>query len=81
MEANGQLSPAQAEAIVDALIDQFGTGAYPKVSVTEVDAETWRISWRTMQTDHPPMSSEEWLEWLTRRVGTMTPERLETSEG
>ncbi len=81
MEQQGKLSAEQAEAVVDELIEQFGPGAYPKVSVTEVGDGTWRIQWRTMETDHPAMSPDQWRDWLRQRVGSIAPERLETSEG
>ena len=81
MEKEGKLSAEQAEGVVEELIEQFGPGAYPKVTVEEVEDHKWRIQWREMETIAPPMTARQWTDWLRRRVGSMTPERLETSEG
>jgi hypothetical protein len=76
-----KLTAAQAEGIVDELIEAFGLGAYPKVSVTEVAPGRWRIRWRSMEAEVAEMANAQWEDWLRRRVGSITPERLETSEG
>jgi hypothetical protein len=76
-----RLSAAQAQGIVDELIEAFGLGAYPKVTVSEVAPGRWRISWREMEDEAPAMTKTQWEQWLRRRVGSITPERLETSEG
>lgn len=80
MEAE-TLTAEQAEGVVDELIEAFGPGAYPKVSVTEVAPGTWRIQWRSMEVRTSAMTADEWRDWLRRRVGSIAPERLETSEG
>lgn len=76
-----KLTAEQAEGVVDELIERFGPGAYPKVSVTEVAQGTWRIRWRAMDVEAPAMTAEKWSDWLRERVGSIAPERLETSEG
>lgn len=81
MEQAETLTAQQAEGIVDELIEMFGPGAYPKVKVTEVADGTWRVQWRLMEVEVRAMTVEAWRDWLRRRVGSITPERLETSEG
>lgn len=80
-ESKAKLTAEEAEGVVDQLIAQFGHGAYPKVTVAEVSPSKWRIQWREMETESEPMSAKQWRNWLRRRVGSIAPERLETSEG
>jgi hypothetical protein len=75
------LSPEAAQAVVDELIQAFGLGAYPKVEVRLIAPGRWRIRWRSMEAEEPAMTATEWEEWLRRCVGSISPARLETSEG
>lgn len=81
MEDEPKLNPEDAEAVVDELIQNFGPGAFPKVNVSEVSPGKWRIEWRAMKVTAAAMTSTQWTEWLRQRVGSIAPERLETSEG
>ncbi|MEN9577774.1 MAG: hypothetical protein RJA70_783 [Pseudomonadota bacterium] len=81
MDRQAKLTAEEAEGVVDQLIEQFGHGSYPKVSVAEVSPSKWRIQWRDMQMESVPMSAKQWRNWLRKRVGSIAPERLETSEG
>lgn len=80
-QESDKLSAKAAEGIVDELIESFGLGAYPKVKVTEIAPGRWRIAWREMEAEAPAMTKSQWEQWLRRRVGSISPERLETSEG
>jgi hypothetical protein len=75
------LTPLEAEAVVDELIEAYGLGAYPKVTVTEAAPGRWRIEWRSMEVEAAAMTATEWSEWLRRRVGSISPEKLTTTGG
>ena len=79
--AESQLTAKQAQAFVEQLVEQYGYGAYPEVTVSAVDNGTWEVGWRGMSESVPPMTEGQWQEWLRNKVGSLTPERLETSEG
>jgi hypothetical protein len=75
------LTTAQAEAVVDELIETYGLGAYPKVTVHEISPGRWRVEWRSMNIETAAMTATEWTEWLRRRVGSISPEKLTTTAG
>jgi hypothetical protein len=75
------LTAAQAEAVVDELIESYGLGAYPKVSVKEYSPGRWRIEWRSMEIETAAMTSTQWTEWLRHRVGSISPEKLTNTAG
>ena len=79
--AESQLTAKQAQAFVEQLVEQYGYGAYPEVKVTDEDYGTWLVTWRGMSDHVTPMTAEQWQNWLRAKVGSITPERLETSEG
>lgn len=76
-----KLNPAQAEAVVDDLIQTYGLGAYPKVKVSALPSGDWEVRWdgRSMTTE--PMTAKKWAAWLRRQIGSISPHRLETLEG
>lgn len=76
-----RLTAQQAEAVVDELIETYGLGAYPKVVVTETTPGRWRIQWRAMEVETPAMTAAQWSDWLRRRVGSISPEKLTTTAG
>jgi hypothetical protein len=75
------LTAGQAEAVVDDLIETYGLGAYPKVVVTETAPGRWRVEWRGMEVEVAAMSAPQWTEWLRRRVGSISPEKLTNTAG
>jgi hypothetical protein len=74
------LTPHEAEAVVDARIEQFGLGALPRVSVTALADGTWRVRWDHLERTVAPMTSDTWYGWLEENVGSLDAGDLETTE-
>ena len=80
MSDSDLLSPHEAEAIVDARIQQFGLGALPRVEVVTQADGTWRVRWDERESVVPPMTREAWRAWLEENVGSLDAGDLETTE-
>ena len=76
----GVVSPREAEAVVDDLIDRFGTGAIPKVVVVPLDDGLWRVTWEEIARVVAPMDMTAWRAWLEENVGSLDPGDLGTTE-
>jgi hypothetical protein len=74
------LTPREAEAVVEARIEQFGLGALPRVSVTELADGTWRVCWEHLESTIAPMTQDAWQAWLEENVGSLDAGDLETTE-
>jgi hypothetical protein len=74
------LTAAEAEAIVEHRIQEFGLGALPQMTIAEREGR-WHICWEGRKRVTSPMSEAEWLEWLETYVGEVSPERLGSNEG
>ena len=74
------LTAAEAEAVISDLMETYGLGALPSVSVTEVAPATWRVIWEDQSANVAPMNSDAWHQWLEANIVSLAPERLETSE-
>jgi hypothetical protein len=74
------LTPHEAEAVIDARIEQFGLGALPRVEVTELADGTWRVRWEDLERTVAPMTQGAWCAWLEENVGSLDAGDLETTE-
>ena len=74
------LSTREAEAVIDARIEQFGLEALPHVTVTELDNGMWRVRWDDLERTVAPMSEDEWHAWLEENVGSLDAGDLITTE-
>ena len=74
------LTPREAEAVVEERIEQFGLGALPKVTVSELPDRTWRVRWDDLERIVPPMDAAAWHAWLEENVGSLDAGDLETTE-
>jgi hypothetical protein len=81
MSTGRTLSPRQAAAVVEERIEQFGLGALPSVSVTELADGTWSVRWESLERTVAPMNLEAWTAWLEEYVGSLDAGSLDTSEG
>ncbi|MGE5089732.1 MAG: hypothetical protein ACM3QY_11450 [Candidatus Levyibacteriota bacterium] len=80
MDHGAKLSPLQAEAVVAERIEQFGTGALPRVEVSGLADGRWRVRWEHNERIVEPMSGEAWRAWLEQNVGSLDAGDLETTE-
>ena len=80
MSESRMLSTQEAEAVVEARIDQFGLGALPRVSVTELEDGRWRVRWDNLERIVVPMSPDAWYAWLEANVGSLDAGDLVTTE-
>ena len=80
MAENSVLTPREAEAVVEDRIENFGLGALPRVTVTELDDGSWRVRWDRMESVVAPMTNEAWRAWLRQNVGSLDAGDLETTE-
>jgi hypothetical protein len=80
MSERSALTPREAEAVIEERIEQFGLGALPRVSVTELDDGQWRVRWEHLECVVAPMSQDAWHAWLERNVGSLDAGDLETTE-
>jgi hypothetical protein len=80
MDAGRLLTAHEAEAVVDSLIERFGLGALPHVSVADADNGTWRVRWDYLERIVRPMTAEAWHNWLEENVGSLDAGDLETTE-
>lgn len=74
------LTPREAQAVVEELIEQFGLGALPVVSVTECDNHQWLVRWDHQESMIAPMTGEQWHAWLKEFVGPLDAADLVTTE-
>jgi hypothetical protein len=74
------LTPREAEAVVDELIEQFGLGALPHVNVTALADGTWQVRWQHLERTLRPMTKAAWAAWLEENVGSLDAGDLETTE-
>lgn len=81
VSAGRPLTTRQAAAVVADRIEQFGLGALPSVSVTELDDGSWSVRWECLERTVAPMDIEAWTAWLEENVGPLDAESLDTSEG
>ncbi len=80
MGENRLLTPREAEAVVENRIEQFGLGALPRVSVTELADGSWRVCWEHLERTVAPMTQDAWHAWLEENVGSLDAGDLETTE-
>ena len=80
MNDNRVLTPQEAEAVIEARIEQFGLGALPRVKVTELADGTWRVRWEDLERAVAPMTQDAWCAWLEENVGSLDAGDLETTE-
>ena len=80
MNQKSVLTPQEAEAVVEDRIEQFGLGALPRVSVTELTDGTWRVRWDRLERVVAPMTRDAWRVWLEENVGSLDAGDLETTE-
>ena len=80
MSESRLLSTCEAEAVVEARIEQFGLGALPHVSVTALDDGKWRVRWDNLERIVVPMSPEAWYGWLEENIGSLDAGDLVTTE-
>lgn len=80
MSEKSILTPREAEAVIEDRIELFGTGALPRVNVTELADGSWRVQWDRLESVVPPMAEEAWRAWLETNVGSLDAGDLETSE-
>jgi hypothetical protein len=80
MSEIGSLTPREAEAVIEDRIEQFGLGALPHVTVTELADGTWRVRWEHLESTVAPMTEDAWRAWITRNVGSLDPGDLQTTE-
>jgi hypothetical protein len=80
MSEGGLLTPREAEAVIDDRIEQFGLGALPHVTVTELADGTWRVRWEHLESTVAPMTEDAWCAWINRNVGSLDPGDLQTTE-
>jgi hypothetical protein len=81
MSTGRPLTPRQAAAVVEDRIEQFGLGALPSVSVTELADGSWSVRWESLERTVAPMDLEAWTAWLEEYVGSLDAGSLDTSEG
>jgi hypothetical protein len=81
MSTGRPLTPRQAAAVVEDRIEQFGPGALPRVSVTELADGNWSVRWESLERTVAPMNLEAWTAWLEEYVGSLDAGSLDTSEG
>ena len=81
MNTDRTLTPRQAAAVVEDRIEQFGLGALPSVSVTELADGNWIVRWESLERTVAPMDLEAWTAWLEEYVGSLDAGSLDTSEG
>ena len=81
VSARRPLTAHQAAAVVTDRIEQFGLGALPSVSVTELADGSWSVRWESLERTVAPMDIEAWTAWLEENVGPLDAESLDTSEG
>lgn len=74
------LTPREAEAVIEELIEQFGLGALPRVEVTAQDNGTWKVRWDNLERTVVPMTYKAWYAWLEENVGSLDAGDLETTE-
>ena len=74
------LTPREAEAVVIELIEQFGTGALPRVGVSALPDGSWRVHWEHIERVVKPMSGAAWRAWLEENLGSLDAGDLETTE-
>ena len=74
------LTPHEAEAVVEARIEQFGLGALPTVHVTATEDGSWCVRWQHMERTVSPMRLDAWCAWLEENVGSLDAGDLETTE-
>ena len=74
------LSTQEAEAMVEARIEQFGLGALPHINVSELPDGMWRVRWDNLDRIVVPMSRDEWYTWLVENVGSLDAGDLVTTE-
>ena len=75
------LTPREAEVVVEERIEDFGLDALPHVQVAVDAAGDWLITWDHQRHVERPMTDAQWRAWIERHVGTLNPEQLETLEG
>ena len=80
MSEIGLLTPREAEAVIEDRIEQFGLGALPHVTVTELADGTWRVRWEHLESTVAPMTEDAWCAWVKRNVGSLDPGDLQTTE-
>lgn len=74
------LTAREAEQEVEQLIETYGLGALPQLSIVE-DRGDWRITWDGKVRVTQPMNRRDWLAWLEENVGEVDPESLSSLEG
>ena len=79
--AGRALTPAEAAAVVEERIEQFGPGSLPGVSVSALDDGRWCVRWEALERTVVPMDLAAWTAWLEENVGPLDAGRLVTSEG
>ena len=80
MDHRGPLTPREAEAVVDELIERFGPGSMPRVDVVATDDARWRVRWEHMDLVVVPMDPDAWRAWLDENVASLDAGGLETTE-
>lgn len=80
MSASRFLTPREAEAVIEARIEQFGLGALPRVSVTELGDGRWLVRWQHLERIVAPMTPDAWCAWLEENVGSLDAGDLQTTE-
>ena len=80
MSESRLLTPREAEAVIEARIEQFGLGALPRVNVTQLGDGMWRVRWEDLERTVAPMTQDAWCAWLEENVGSLDAGDLETTE-
>lgn len=80
MDETRTLTPGEAEAVIEARIEQFGLGALPRVLVEDRGDGTWRVRWDHQERVVPAMDHAAWRAWLEENVGSLDAGDLETTE-
>ncbi len=80
MDETRALTADAAEAAIADRVEEFGLGAYPRVSVTQNADGSWRVRWDHVERSLAPMPLEAWLAWVERNVGPLGAGDLETTE-
>lgn len=79
-EESRRLTPPEAEAVIDELIEQFGLGALPRVVVEALPDGRWHVHWDHQHRTVAPMDAAAWTAWLEEHVGSLDAGDLETTE-
>lgn len=80
MDERATLTPHEAVAVIDELIERFGPGALPRVDVAATNDARWRVRWEHREQVVAPMAMDAWRAWLEENVGSLDAGDLETTE-